>query len=122
MKLTLHDARLIDEKVIPPSTKHLSANERFDGTCQMLDDLERLAKDDGCIAATSYDYLPDCICDENGRCDTVCPCHGSLQRGKTQRKALAAVYAGRLSRGDYNRWLKKYKQTKKRGRPFGSIK
>lgn len=34
-----------------PSTRHLSRDERFDGLTVMLGDLNRLAVEDGCIAA-----------------------------------------------------------------------
>ncbi len=46
----LHSAELLSE---PPtkSTVHMSHGERLDGVQQMLADLERLAKEDGCIAA-----------------------------------------------------------------------
>lgn len=46
----LHMTELLSE---PPtsSTAHMSHGERLDGVCQMLSDLERLAKEDGCIAA-----------------------------------------------------------------------
>lgn len=46
----LHTAELLSE---PPtkSTAHMSHGERLDGIQQMLADLERLARQDGCIAA-----------------------------------------------------------------------
>ncbi len=46
----LNEARAISEIELP-STKHLSPDDKLEGTCQMLDDLERLAEEDGCIAA-----------------------------------------------------------------------
>lgn len=33
------------------STKYMTKQERLDGIATMLDDLERLAKEDGCVAA-----------------------------------------------------------------------
>jgi hypothetical protein len=46
----MHTAELLTE---PPtkSTAHMSHGERLDGVCQMLMDLEQLARQDGCIAA-----------------------------------------------------------------------
>ena len=52
MKLNLHDARRISERIVTPATKHMSRQGRFDGACKMLDDLERLADKDGCVAAS----------------------------------------------------------------------
>ncbi len=51
MKLTLDDVRRIAEHTIPPSTKHMTPQERLDGVGVMLDDLGRLAKEDGLVAA-----------------------------------------------------------------------
>ena len=37
--------------IIPPSLAHMEQGERSDCLAQMLADLNRLAKEDGCIAA-----------------------------------------------------------------------
>ncbi len=49
--LTLEDARRISERITTPSTKHMTPQHRLDGVCEMLDELGRLAKKDGCAAA-----------------------------------------------------------------------
>ena len=49
-------------------------------------------------------YLPDCDCAGGD----ICPVHGPLQRGRTYRKALRAVQAGRLSTADYEAWKRRH--------------
>jgi hypothetical protein len=58
--LTLSEKQIlrVSQRVIPKSCKHMSEQERLDGTRQMIRDLERLAIDDGCIAAAwALDFI-----------------------------------------------------------------
>ena len=56
-------------------------------------------------------YLPDCTCET----EEICKCH--IERNKTLRNALRAVKAGKITRIQYDMWLKKY-PGKKVVRPF----
>lgn len=50
--------RLVSQRVIPRCTKHMDEIDRLNGTRQMIRDLERLAEDDGCIAAAwALDFI-----------------------------------------------------------------
>ena len=51
MKVTIENARLIANLLDLKSQAHLTPPDLLYGTCQMLGDLERLARNDGCTAA-----------------------------------------------------------------------
>ena len=51
MKLTRDDIWRIAVRIKTPSTNYMTTQEQLDGVRQMLDDLERLAEEEGCIAA-----------------------------------------------------------------------
>jgi len=49
-------------------------------------------------------YLPECTCEA----EEPCRCHGITERKKTLRNALRAIKAGKITRTQYEIWLKRY--------------
>lgn len=58
--LTMSETQVLRvcQRIVPKSCKHMTEAERLDGTRQMIRDLERLAIDDGCVAAAwALDFI-----------------------------------------------------------------